>query len=152
MTVLFYFQESRAIIQASLRFPFMRKIAALAGPCFINFTTAGSKEKTDFIRMLLKREMLSVDKKATRFGELVNVHPEMRGKALRIPFLKIDKSGLFTTGAAALTLEVIHKGAGWRRVDDVCFSPSAFLLLKFYFESCFSTKSPITGSLYRSPL
>ncbi len=112
MTVLFYFPESLAIIQASLRFPFMRKITALAGPCLIDFTTAGSKENADFIRMLLQREMLSVDKKATRFGELVNVHPEVRSKALGIPFLKIDESGLFTTGAAALTLEVIHKGAG----------------------------------------
>ena len=69
--------------------------------------------------------MLPIDKKAPRFGKWIDVHSEMRGEALGIPFLKIDKSGLFTAGAAALTLEVIHKGAGCRRVDGVGFSPSA---------------------------
>jgi hypothetical protein len=53
--------------------------------------------------------MLPSHEKAVRSGELVNVHLQMRGKALGIPLFEIDKTRLFAAGIAAVTLGVGHK-------------------------------------------
>ena len=91
-----------------------------------------------------------------RFRELVNVHLEMRGEAFGIPVFKIDKPGLAAAHAAALALEIWHKGKKRFRT----YSPHATKphgpfpcdlvtcgLVADYFPSCCSTKSPITGNL-----
>lgn len=100
--------------------------------------------------------MLAVQEQALRSGELINVHPKMRGEALGIPFRQIDKTGLMATSAAAQATESIHEGKERRMKEDVkpefqlfaILHPiSAILLVMLYFESCCSTKSPTTGSL-----
>jgi hypothetical protein len=49
--------------------------------------------------------MPPIHEKTVCFRKLVNVHPETRGKALGIPFGKINKSGLAAAGAASPALE-----------------------------------------------
>ena len=77
----------------------------MCGSRFIDRAAAGLEKETCLIQMFFKREMLPVHEKAIRFRELVNVHLEMRGKALGIPFLKIDKTRLFAAGTATPALK-----------------------------------------------
>ena len=64
--------------------------------------------------MFFKCEMLPAQEKAMRSRELVNVYLKTRGKALGIPFCKINESGLAAAGAAVLALEVFHNRKGGR--------------------------------------
>lgn len=53
--------------------------------------------------------MLTVHEKTVFLGEWVNFRLQKLGKTLSIPFCEINESGLPTTGATALALEVWHK-------------------------------------------
>ena len=91
------------------RLPIHGKIAALCGSRSINRTPMGTQKKAYFIRMFFKHKMLPIHEKAMHSRELVNIHLEIRGKALGISLLKINKSRLFATGAATLALEGGHE-------------------------------------------
>jgi hypothetical protein len=54
--------------------------------------------------------MPAIQKGTMRFCELVNIHLEMRGKVFDIVFFKIDETGLFAAGAAAMAAKGIHTG------------------------------------------
>jgi hypothetical protein len=53
--------------------------------------------------------MLPFQKETMDLRELVNIHPQMRGKARGIRFFKIDKTGLATAGTTLAALKVGHK-------------------------------------------
>lgn len=73
--------------------------------------------------MFFKRKMLPVHKKAVGFRELVNIHPEMRGKTRGISFFKIDKTGLAAAGTTLAALEEVHER---REKDDECRKMTSF--------------------------
>ncbi|MFA5159281.1 MAG: hypothetical protein WC484_02110 [Candidatus Omnitrophota bacterium] len=81
----------------------------MRGSCRIDRTTVRPEKKACLIRMFFKCKMLSPHEKTVRFREVVNVHPQMHGKAFGILLLKIDKTRLFAAGVTVLTLEAGHK-------------------------------------------
>jgi len=114
MKPLLVFPHPLAVVFAVGCVPVVREIAALSRPCFIDTAFPRLQKNTALVGVFLKDKMASFKDKAIAVREIIKGHFEQLRNPPGLSVFKIDKTGLFATNAAALTLEVFHKRKGDR--------------------------------------